>query len=290
MGIMLRDILDDNVDKKYYLSEKAIEYINRDSNRVDLDNLTIIAQRGRKDENGTYIQEIEPRFDGKTNIITSVQKDNLVHGCLKFGRTEEAKQIRKEHMSKGKDYTPHAKKEITGLDFEKMNTLTTNTNKDNLLLVHNLMPRSSKSGKGGIGPLSRSDGKTYCLDTGRTNAIEVIQINPSTESGWSYNNKRLNETLSKNKLHENCLIDSYNQAIHTDKSITISTRVSESNMTHIFKNSNIRKLTPTECEKLQTVPLNYTNHVSESQRYRMLGNGWTISVIVHILSYFKPHD
>jgi DNA-cytosine methyltransferase len=44
-----------------------------------------------------------------------------------------------------------------------------------------------------------------------------------------------------------------------------------------------RKLTPTECERLQTVPSGYTNHVSNSQRYKMLGNGWTIDVIAHIL-------
>jgi len=44
----------------------------------------------------------------------------------------------------------------------------------------------------------------------------------------------------------------------------------------------IRKLTPIECERLQTVPDNYTNHVSNSQRYKMLGNGWTVSVISHI--------
>jgi len=43
-----------------------------------------------------------------------------------------------------------------------------------------------------------------------------------------------------------------------------------------------RKLTPVECERLQTVPDNYTNHVSNTQRYKMLGNGWTIEVIKHI--------
>ena len=45
----------------------------------------------------------------------------------------------------------------------------------------------------------------------------------------------------------------------------------------------IRKLTPIECERLQTVPDNYTEGVSNSQRYRMLGNGWTVDVICHIL-------
>ena len=45
-----------------------------------------------------------------------------------------------------------------------------------------------------------------------------------------------------------------------------------------------RKLTPIECERLQTVPDNYTNHVSNTQRYKMLGNGWTVDVIAHIFS------
>lgn len=48
-----------------------------------------------------------------------------------------------------------------------------------------------------------------------------------------------------------------------------------------------RKLTPLECERLQTVPEGYTEGVSNTQRYRMLGNGWTVDVIVHILSQMK---
>ncbi len=44
----------------------------------------------------------------------------------------------------------------------------------------------------------------------------------------------------------------------------------------------IRKLTPIECERLQAVPDNYTDHVSNTQRYKMLGNGWTVDVIAHI--------
>jgi len=44
-----------------------------------------------------------------------------------------------------------------------------------------------------------------------------------------------------------------------------------------------RKLSPRECERLQTVPDDYTNSVSNTQRYKMLGNGWTIEVITHIL-------
>jgi DNA-cytosine methyltransferase len=48
-----------------------------------------------------------------------------------------------------------------------------------------------------------------------------------------------------------------------------------------------RFLTPLECERLQTVPDNYTSIVSNNQRYKMLGNGWTINVISHILNGIK---
>lgn len=44
-----------------------------------------------------------------------------------------------------------------------------------------------------------------------------------------------------------------------------------------------RKLTPIECERLQTLPDNYTEGVSNTQRYKMIGNGWTIDVVSHIL-------
>jgi site-specific DNA-cytosine methylase len=48
-------------------------------------------------------------------------------------------------------------------------------------------------------------------------------------------------------------------------------------------NNKIRKLTPVECERLQTVPDNYTDvGLSDNQRYRLLGNGWTVKVIAHI--------
>jgi len=52
----------------------------------------------------------------------------------------------------------------------------------------------------------------------------------------------------------------------------------------VVKDKRWRKLTPLECERLQTVPDGYTKSVSNTQRYRMLGNGWTVDVISHILS------
>ena len=68
-----------------------------------------------------------------------------------------------------------------------------------------------------------------------------------------------------------------------DKSNTLLT----SNQFMKYQYPTFRKFTPVECERLQTVPDNYTDCVSNSQRYKMLGNGWTVDVITHI---FKNID
>jgi site-specific DNA-cytosine methylase len=123
------------------------------------------------------------------------------------------------------------------------------------------MPRSSKTGKGGTGRLSRTDGKTYCLDTGIKNAVELVAY------GCDF---RSNEILEKSPcLHgfEHGANGQLNK--------------------QLVKGGMIRRLTPLECERLQTVPDNYTNHVSNSQRYKMLGNGWTVSVIAYIFQYLS---
>ena len=49
----------------------------------------------------------------------------------------------------------------------------------------------------------------------------------------------------------------------------------------------IRKLTVTECKRLQTVPDTYAFPVSDTQAYKMLGNGWTVDVIAHIMGHFE---
>jgi DNA (cytosine-5)-methyltransferase 3A len=151
-------------------------------------------------------------------------------------------------------------------------------------------------------------------------------------------NKRLKKlTGAHEDLDEGTMLDCYNQSIHKEKSITLSTRVDASNHTHVvhthkqlvreviqlnqskesnngtqpyqqnrvydtnglspalckdksdlmIKSSHIRKLTPVECERLQTVKDNYTAHVSNAQRYKMLGNGWTVDVIAHIFAYIN---
>jgi len=76
-------------------------------------------------------------------------------------------------------------------------------------------------------------------------------------------------------------------AINPNKAITMTARqYSNWNGNFVCEAKNkIRRFTPIECERLQTLPDNYTNGISNTQRYKVLGNGWTVDVIAHIFSY-----
>jgi len=83
--------------------------------------------------------------------------------------------------------------------------------------------------------------------------------------------------------------DAIKRVYHSEgKSPTVTTMVGGHREPKVFEEPKAwRKLTPLECERLQTVPDNYTNHVSNTQRYKMIGNGWTIDVIAFLLSDLK---
>jgi len=71
--------------------------------------------------------------------------------------------------------------------------------------------------------------------------------------------------------------------IREDGKTNSLTTVQKDNVAVHVEDLKWRKLTPVECERLQTVPDGYTDCVSNTQRYRMLGNGWTVDVICHLL-------
>jgi DNA (cytosine-5)-methyltransferase 3A len=82
----------------------------------------------------------------------------------------------------------------------------------------------------------------------------------------------------------------YNEEGKTEQQLEIRKDEKTNSITTVQKDNVVtkdrmyyRKLTPIECERLQTVSDNYTQGVSNTQRYKMLGNGWTVDVIVHIL-------
>lgn len=77
--------------------------------------------------------------------------------------------------------------------------------------------------------------------------------------------------------------DSVKHVYHPDgKAPTLTTMQGGHREPKVAMSQKWRKLTPLECERLQTVPDGYTEGVSNTQRYKMLGNGWTVDVITHI--------
>lgn len=71
------------------------------------------------------------------------------------------------------------------------------------------------------------------------------------------------------------------------KSPTITTCGGGNTQLKVFDNNRVRKLTPREYERLQSLPLDYTSGFSDSQRYKALGNAFNVDVIAHILSFIK---
>lgn len=72
------------------------------------------------------------------------------------------------------------------------------------------------------------------------------------------------------------------------RALTTSQAISNSGATNVkYSETEYYTLTPLECERLQTLPDNYTEGLSNTQRYKTIGNGWTVEVIHHIFSYLK---
>ena len=197
-GILLRDILESDVPDKYYLSEKMLQYF---SNRA---------------ANFKNVREEE----GKASCLTSSMAScDISDNFIKVDTN-----LRK------------------AVNQDKANCFTAGGNSGGLHSDMTLIvasrgrnPENPKSRESGLNTEQmlepRYDGKTNCLTSVQKDNL-VMQ---------------LNKQLAKDGL--------------------------------------IRRLTPTECERLQTVPDGYTSIVSDTQRYRMLGNGWAVDVIAHIFSF-----
>jgi DNA (cytosine-5)-methyltransferase 3A len=239
LGILLKDVLESEVDEKYFLSEKMNDFLKNN-------------QRFNK-----YT----------TENLNSKSKSSCISARLhKMGNADTYIKIHKE---------------FTGLDInQKSKTFRTSggqtaTYKHNFdLIVHNTQRRSAdrpsiqkNKNAGGSGHLSRNDGKTYSLDTQNTNAIEIVALRG-----------RPNESGSYTQLLEE----------RQDGKTNSLTTVQSDNL--VNSKSRIRRLLPIEAERLQTLPDNYTNHISDSQRYKCIGNGWTVDVLVHIFKYIKNEN
>lgn len=240
-GILLKDILEDVVDEKYYLSDKMIECI---TNRVNIakgyefkptdgwvKSNTIVKKEGNYSTSNfvcvpcdyRHDEGIRFKADGKTGTLLSRARNDESCGqmvCVAMrGRNTEKPSDR-----------------ITGSQTEQQ-----------------------------IEP--GTDGKTNTLTTVQKDNL-IIQLNPSNESGGKqpYQQNRIYDFKGKSPAHMAKM---------------------SCNSYAIKDESNIRRLTPTECARLQTIPEWYEWGVSDSQAYKMLGNAWTIEVIKHILKYMQ---
>lgn len=99
------------------------------------------------------------------------------------------------------------------------------------------------------------------------------------------NSELLSKKISIEGAPDICCIDVYNKKFKKDrKSPTLT--LPHHNSLRLLQDGKFRKLTPNECERLQTVPVDYTNTgIADIHRYSMLGNGWTVDVIAFIFSF-----
>jgi DNA-cytosine methyltransferase len=249
-----------DVDPKYYLSDKAIDYMNRGSNKYT----------GNKTRAEHYIKHESE----KSKTLTANMHKGVPYGVIavdvfsedrinKFKETLKDNpkpsangiiQLNNPTHSSGRVYSPEGKSPT-------------------------LMAGNSGGGKE---PVKIRD--VISVDKEK----KQLTIKEATKKGYTTiedgdcfdmtfpNSKTRRGRNMKDK--SNCLTAAnydYMRYEHSDED----------------KEVYWRKLTPVECERLQTVPDNYTNHVSNTQRYKMLGNGWTIEVITHILKNMElPND
>jgi site-specific DNA-cytosine methylase len=117
--------------------------------------------------------------------------------------------------------------------------------------------------------------------------IEDILDNTFDSKYWlkERNAELLSKKVSIEGAPDICCIDVYNKKFKKDrKSPTLT--LPHHNSLRLLQDGKFRKLTPNECERLQTVPIDYTNTgIADIHRYSMLGNGWTVDVIAFIFSF-----
>ena len=252
-GVMLRDILETGVD-----TEKAYPLC--------------VAQRGRYTNGGGQTeQRYEARPDQKTNTLTTVQKDNLVADPVRIGSVDptSTSQAFRVYSPDGKGVTlcgnGGGAGGKTGLYATPLRVCNINGGRQgNRIYSTDGKSCAIKAQGGGLGGHGQG---LYAVPTDFPGLRE--KANCLTTSCQHY---QCRGTLDK--------------PIYEVRSGIITIKDQQYPIKLMDGLYIIRKLTVTECKRLQTVPDTYTFPVSNAQAYKMLGNGWTVDVIAHIMSHF----
>ena len=256
-GIVLKDILETEPSQPTLMSDK---FVNRqqgrscliDQNKEKASNLSAMeyVKNGRQ---GDYLA---CDYDGKPKQV-GIAADIKGHDIIKRVYSPEGKSPTLTTMGGGHrepKVSVQSYREVRTEEAKQIRKMTRQkTGKDHT-------PYRSKR----LEP--RTDGKVGTVTPSLNNdhKISIQQVNPSREAA------------GKQPYIQNRVFSEEGKSHALTASFASRTNV-ETNDLHW------RKLTPLECERLQTVPDNYTESVSNTQRYKMLGNGWTVDVIAHIL-------
>lgn len=291
-GLVLKDILDNNAEawqeKSYCLTTRCMGAIPENTIKRKQHTMVAqplyLAQRGRYVENGSTEQHFEVQSSGKTNTLTTVQKDNLVAEPLnplvsarptkilqpvRIGTIENNAKNKAHDSKQYRVYSPETKSVTlcgstgglgvnTGL-YATPCVMRYERSKKGKELRKQYETHEVKHGYHEFSELHpRPDGKSNTLST-------VLKDNPVCE--------RLEESKNRKIFYQ------VRNGFITIKDKQYPIKLADGYYI-------IRKLTVNECKRLQTVPDWYGFPVSKSQAYKMLGNGWTVDVISHIMSHF----
>jgi DNA (cytosine-5)-methyltransferase 3A len=251
--ILLKDILETEVDEKYFLSEKMLNYLetNSEKQKINKNGFNYLPTDGNKKGKAVTTKEgsrMDDNFIIQNIVLTSKDKrlQKIVDNNI-FTNGEVA-HLDTYNQTIDKDKSPALKLPHNDR-FIIAPTGSTNAIEDRIYDID------------GISPALNTDGRSH--------AVEVKALNENQE-------KKFNPNINSDKA--NALTLAQGRAGSSSEYMDSISKIA--NIT-----SRIRRLTPTECERLQTVKDGYTAHVSDSQRYKMLGNGWTVDVIAYIFSY-----
>lgn len=217
---------------------------------VEIDSALVSAQRRKRlyrvwkrNEDWSYSQVVIRQPEDKGILMKNILQDKV---AKKYMLSE---QLVNGFLNKSSVFRDRFK--ITSPD-EKGACLTTN-NQGSYITQSYILCNINPSGNGQNWNVYSSEGKSPTLTTNKGEWPKILQL-PRGANKWGIFEKKTPTLSSNSRSYNNLLHDGY----------------------------CLRRLTPIECERLQTLPDNYTEWVSNSQRYKMLGNGWTVDVIAHI--------
>ena len=152
---------------------------------------------------------------------------------------------------------------------------------DKGIILKDILEEYRSDPPGALDLMTDKNAKAYCLTASYEYAVYWNSINKYQRT-MIPTNKPIQVGMAKNIKGHDILRRIYSPE---GKSPTLNTCSGGNREPKVSVNEiNWRKLTPIECERLQTVPDNYTEGVSKTQRYKMLGNGWNVDTVAHIFS------